>query len=484
MSFRLVGFLVFLNLAHTGHHWGIFSTSSIEAASSGSPSCDILASEGIAQAPIKLDQVSCPASGSSQSSSLSRVQSPARSTRHDEVELPVWSKWSSRTCAILWHLWGLLGEDVQVALQDQTCRQTTAQERWETTASFQEALRERLGEEGFEEFQGWEGQCGIRGGISTPCTSIQSHDIQERPRGQRGQVVSAAAQEPSAPLTPPPGNHGTPQQFMMGTPASMVTTPTSLKAVELPLPQRKDGVQETKEAEVSDVSALAAHLNHLMIQGTLNLPDHLQSTLQTLVETEPPKVTSMYVLENQRRKWQKRLTQNQEKLVRSQEAWQKFIADVTKHLAAKEEQFRSIVTQTEKEITEATTKLQEIAQAMKEHITQEPRTPQIEPPLPAVATQSAVQLKETLTSLQQEQAAVVQPLSTQNEEVRSHDIEINSQDGDHISVGSEDEAPWQTQKNRGRSRSGRGVHEKGNQDPPRENQAKKVTKQPKGGRKK
>lgn len=170
------------------------------------------------------------------------------------------------------------------------------------------------------------------------------------------------------PVPPPPGNFGTAQQFRMGDTASSAPTPKSLKAVEQEVSFPKDSQKDSKDMENTEVGQLACHLEQMILSGSLQLPEHLQSAVQNLKDTEQPKSASMFSLENQRRKWQKKLQQNQEKLTFSQNAWATFFSDVTKHVAQKEEQYLAIRASSEQAIAEAQAKLQEIAQSMQDQI--------------------------------------------------------------------------------------------------------------------
>lgn len=176
-------------------------------------------------------------------------------------------------------------------------------------------------------------------------------------------------------VAPPPGNFQGPQIFPMGTTASATATPKSLKAVEKPLTSSKETSKE-KEQEGSDVGQLATHLQQMMLSGEISLPSNLQQAVMQLQEreTEQPREPSMFSLENQRRKWQKRLTQHQETLSATHAAWTKFIAEVTQHIANKETQYYAIKLKAEQGIEEATTKLGEVAQAMQEQIPKEGET--------------------------------------------------------------------------------------------------------------
>lgn len=250
------------------------------------------------------------------------------------------------------------------------------------------------------------------------------------------------------PQTPPPGDLGSPQVFVMGSGLSATPTPRSLKAVEQPVEK-----EQVKETDGNEVGALAVHLQQMMLSGSLQLPEHLQSTVQQLSEPGQPKTANMFSLENQRRKWQKRLTQHQKDLAHSQEAWQKFLSEVTAHLAAKEEQFLTIKQQAEQGIEEAQSKINEIAQAMKDHIPKELESPEVPQPDPALQ-ETASKLKDQLHQLQQAGTPPAPPAPTiQPEAAQVPAVDLVMSDGDAVSVPSGDEKGWEEVRHRSRSRT-------------------------------
>lgn len=212
--------------------------------------------------------------------------------------------------------------------------------------------------------------------------------------------ASSVAVTPHLPLPPPPGNLGTPMHVQMGNATPGAPTPKSLKAVEQVLPTPKETQKDSKDTECTDIGQLANHLQQMLIAGDLKLPDSLQQTVLSLQDQEPPKSTNMFALENQRRKWQKKLQQNQEKLETSNKAWNSFLSDVARHLAMKEEQYRSIKTNAEQAIQEAQMKLQEITAAMQEQIPKESKNQGIPTVDEAATAMKAHQLRQQLENLQ------------------------------------------------------------------------------------
>lgn len=264
-------------------------------------------------------------------------------------------------------------------------------------------------------------------------------------------------------LTPPPGNFGGPQIFAMSNSGSASTTPKSLRAVEQVMQQTKDFNKETKDSEGSEMAHLAQHLQQLVLNGELTLPDRLQHTVMQLKDIEQPKEPSMFSLENQRRKWQKKLQQHQENLQATHAAWSKFIAEVTRHIATKEEQFHAIRLKSEQGITEAHMKLGEIAQSMQEQIPKESDV-KIKSPEETNHAEPLQMLKEQLQHAQ-EQLLINSRQVDQGDKVieapkltpspaqpvtHIHDVESDGA----VSVHSQDDdmAPWEEVRPRSRSR--------------------------------
>lgn len=242
----------------------------------------------------------------------------------------------------------------------------------------------------------------------------------------------------------------------MGTAASAATTPRSLKAVEQPQKMVKEQPKDTKETEGTEVGQLASHLQDLLLSGNLQLPDHLQQTVRQLQEVDQPRQSSMFTLENQRRKWQKKLASHQEKLTTSREAWQKFLNEVTRHLANKEEQYKSITQQAMIDIQEAQDKLAEIAQAMKQQIPNEIESTPMPSQEDPRTTEAALTLKTNLDHLQRDAQAASPPPQSETAKPPPHKdvMEIGSENEEAVSVqdSEEDQGEWKVQRNH-RSRS-------------------------------